>query len=66
MPSNKELVRIRESEFVCTIPELIGSLKLDNVGVFVQQIFGPHWPMNQLNKNQTLPNSRIPDTSAQN
>ena len=54
MPSNKELVRIRESEFVCTIPELIGSLKLDNVAVFVQQIFGPHWPMNQLNKNPNI------------
>ena len=33
--------------------------ELGNVWVFVQLIFGPHWPLNQLNKN---PNSRIPDT----
>ena len=25
-----------------------------NVLVFVQLIFGPHWPMNQLNKNQNI------------
>ena len=29
--------------------ELIGSLKLDNVLVFVQQYLGSRWPMNQLN-----------------
>ena len=33
------------------------------VWVYVQLIVGPHLPMNQLKKNQTLPNSRIPDTS---
>ena len=33
---------------------LIRSLKLGNVYVFVQLIFVPRWPMNQLNKN---PNS---------
>ena len=34
--------------------ELIGSLKLGNVWVFVQQIFCPLWPMNQLNKNPNI------------
>ena len=34
--------------------ELIGSLKLGNVWVFVQQIFCPRWPMNQLNKNPNI------------
>ena len=34
--------------------ELIGSLKLDNVWVFVQLIFGPHWPMSQLYKNTNI------------
>ena len=37
----------------------MGSLKLDNVA-FVQLIFSPQWPMNQLNKNLTLPNLRPP------
>ena len=35
-------------------PELVGSLKLGNVLVFVQLIFGPHWPMNQLNKKSNI------------
>ena len=30
--------------------ELIGSLNLGNVWVFVQLIFGPNWPTNQQNK----------------
>ena len=30
----------------------MGSLKLGNARVFAQLIFGPHWPMNQLKKNQ--------------
>ena len=34
--------------------ELIGSLKLGNVWVFVQHIFCPRWPMNQLNKNLNI------------
>ena len=36
------------------LPELIGSLKLGNVWVFVELIFGPRWPMHQLNKNQNI------------
>ena len=34
--------------------DLIGSLKLDNIWGFVQLIFGPHWPMNQLNENPNI------------
>ena len=34
--------------------ELIKSLKLGNVRFFVQLIFGPRWPMNQLNKNPNI------------
>ena len=34
--------------------ELIGSLKLGNVWFFVRLIFGPHWPMNQLNQNLNI------------
>ena len=44
--------------------ELIGSLKLGNVLVFVQLIFAPYWPMNQLKKTQILPNLRLPISSA--
>ena len=40
--------------------ELIGSLKFVNVWVLAQLIFGPRWPMNQLNKTPTLPNLRLP------
>ena len=29
-------------------------LKLGNAWVFVQLIFGPRWPMNQLNKNPDI------------
>ena len=32
----------------------MGSLKLGNVWVFVQVIFGPPWPMNQLKKNPNI------------
>ena len=35
-------------------PELIGSLKLVNVWVFVQLSFGPLWPMNQLSINPNI------------
>ena len=35
-------------------PELIGSLKLGNVWVSVQLIFGPRWPMHRLNKNPNI------------
>ena len=42
-----------------SFPDLIGSLKLGNVRVFVQPIFGPRWPVNQLYKTQTLPNLRL-------
>ena len=34
--------------------ELIGGLKLGNVWVFVQLIFGPCWPKTQLNKNSNI------------
>ena len=37
-----------------SVPELIGSLKLGNVWVFVHMIFGPRWPMSQLNKKQNI------------
>ena len=39
---------------ISDIPELLGSLKLGNVRVFVQLIFGPCWPMNQINKNPNI------------
>ena len=43
----------------CTIvdmplSEVSGILELANVWVFVQLIFGPHWPMNQLNKKPNI------------
>ena len=34
--------------------ELIESIKLGNIWVFVRLIFGPCWPMNQLNKNPNI------------
>ena len=34
--------------------ELIGSLMLGSVWVFVQLIFGPRLPMNKLNKNPNI------------
>ena len=34
--------------------ELIGSLKLGIVWVFVQLIFSPHWTMNQMNINPII------------
>ena len=34
--------------------EVSGILELGNVWVFVQLIVGPHWPMNQLNKNPNI------------
>ena len=36
------------------VTELIGSLMLGNVCIFVQLIFCPRWPMNQLNKNPNI------------
>ena len=33
---------------------MIGSLKLGNIGVLLQLIFGPRWPMNLLNKNPNI------------
>ena len=42
------------SSYPPSLPELMGSLELGNVWVFVQLIFGPHWPMNQLNKNPNM------------
>ena len=42
------------SFFLHTESELIESLKLGNVWVFVRHIFGPCWPMNQLNKNPNI------------
>ena len=36
------------------LTEVSGMLELSNVWVFVQLLFGPHWPMNQLNKNQNI------------
>ena len=37
-----------------SVTELIGSLKLVNVLVFVQLIFDTGWPMNQMNKNPNI------------
>ena len=34
--------------------EIMESLKLGSVWVFVQLILGPRWPMNQLNKNPNI------------
>ena len=36
------------------LTEVSGILELGNVWVFVQLLFGPHWPMNQLNKNPNI------------
>ena len=36
---------------------------MDIVLAFVQLIFGPGWPMNQLNETQTLPYLRLPISS---
>ena len=47
----------------CSLPELIGSLKLGNVWVLELMIFVPHCPMNQLKKTQTLPNLGLPISS---
>ena len=33
-----------------SLAEVSGILEVGNVWVFVLLIFGPHWPMNQLNK----------------
>ena len=49
----------RHGRISCT--ELIGSLKLGNVWVFVHLVFGPRWPINQLNKNPN--NLRLPISS---
>ena len=58
------LPQLRTREHQGNSPELIGSLKLGNVWVFVRLISGPHRPMNQLNtKTQTLPNLRLPISS---
>ena len=35
-------------------PEVSGILESGNVWVFVQLIFGPLWPMNQVNKNPNI------------
>ena len=43
--------------------KFIGGLKLGNVWVFVQQMFGPLWPMNQLKKKQILHNLGLPISS---
>ena len=42
------------------LQELIGSLKLGNVWVFVQLIFGPPLANESAEKNQTLHNLRLP------
>ena len=39
-----------KSPFESLITELIGSLRLGDIFVFVQLIFGPPWPMNLLKK----------------
>ena len=62
--SLKFLISRRRHQSIPLLSEISGILELVNVWVFVQLIFGAHLPMNQLNKNQTLFNSRIPDTSA--
>ena len=43
--------------------ELIGSLKLGNVSVFVQLIHWPRRTKNQLSKTQILPTLRLPISS---
>ena len=53
-------MRIHFDSVIC--PELIASLKLGNVWVFVQLIFGTHWPLNQLNK---IPNIALLEISYQ-
>ena len=41
--------------------EVSGILELGNVWGFVQLIFGPHWPMNQLNNNPNI--TQLQDSS---
>ena len=50
-PNPVKVSRIRISK---SLTELIGSLKLGNVWVFVQLVFCPRWPMNQVNKNPNI------------
>ena len=57
LPYRENALTLHKTSFaggVLLLPELIGSLKLGNVWVFVQLIFGPRWPMNQLNKNLSI------------
>ena len=37
----------------------MGSLKLGNVWVFVQPIFGPRWSMNQLSQTPDFPSALV-------
>ena len=48
-----------------SMSELMGSLRLGNVWVIVQLVFGPCWPVNQLNKNPILLYLRLPISSGQ-
>ena len=54
VPVESETEARAETQLIFILPELLGSLKLDNVWVFVQLIFGPLWPMNQLNGNSNI------------
>ena len=51
--SGKGASRSLYPNFPKSYSQLMGSLKLSNVWVFAQLIFGPCWPMNQLNKLET-------------
>ena len=49
-----KLLNTFPGENLASLPELVGSLKLGNVWVFVQLIFGTCWSTNQLNKNPNI------------
>ena len=50
----KGQLALEDNEVAAISAELIGSLKLGTVWVFVRLIFGPRWPMNQMNKNPNI------------
>ena len=56
IPLHISLIKLFEAVQLCSVEylEVVRSLKLGNVWAFVQLIFGPPCPMNQLNKNPNI------------
>ena len=51
---NRDLFCAKVSGEWLTEVHVSGILELGNVWFFVQFIFGPNWPLNQLNKNPNI------------